>query len=213
MAAQIEPSNGNYRKFKYGEENVGLIKSTFAERWSFIENYALFESKGVIHQAILALPDDDEVNGDTFDELCKMTEVYLPNDDTCDMSEQDEDGNTPLHYAILWGYNTGNYIKTFAVIKFLLAKGADIYRRNNQGLTVYELLNKLVTDINYEHDHENNPYMKCAEHNAYRFHEGTLYSIWKAFFRKYTRFSSYREEEELANQEEELAYEEKLFEN
>ena len=49
----------------------------------------------------------------------------------------DEDGNTPLHTAIIWGRNS--------VVVYLLSRGASISKKNEQGQNAPEKLQQSVS--------------------------------------------------------------------
>ena len=89
-----------------------------------------------------------EFDSDTFLEMAEQVTIELPIHETT-INSFDDMGNTPLHTAIIVGYNTGQYITMYAVLRTLLNGGADKLIKNTDQQTPMELIKSIIS---YETD-------------------------------------------------------------
>jgi len=112
----------------------------------------------------------EEFNDRNFLPLANAVPIVLPRD----VNGADENGDTPLHLALRAGYTSLKYLTMYSTLDQLLKGGANPALRNKKGYTPLDLLDHFVREIE---ELENEPYLKCRDHEEYRIHLGVLHTV------------------------------------
>jgi ankyrin repeat protein len=111
--------------------------------------------------------------------IAKLARVELPISET-NINTEDADGNTPLHTAIMVGWRTSDYVTMYAILRTLLAAGANIQVKNKSGYTTIDLM-KHIIDTSEDEDN-NSPYLKYRDHVRYRLDIGVMRQVLHDLF-------------------------------
>jgi len=133
-----------------------------------------------LHLAIHDYPKiQNEIDGNTFIDVATEMAVDLPINETM-IDSLDDVGNTPLHTAIIVGYNTGQYITMYAILRTLLNMGANRLIKNNANQTPKDLIKNIITYVTTLDEEEE--YLKHCDHQMFRVHIGVMKDVLNNLF-------------------------------